>query len=305
MLSEDSNASSTFNCQQNFNDLFRVSTYIIQIVYMKVELPNLADPDLLATVEDNSSPESADSSNTASTIQPIESSAVKSQDVESIVRPCPVEETKKDVIPMMPEKVLVSILKSPTRKNSQVSLGSSRKEDIRTTFSKDVEVNCFEEHVNDGAYAEKRSSVKKQEPTRIFSFNLEEDALVDEKDGEERLTVGLIDYALLIGPLDDGYGGGTGTGTAQGPHTQSGQNARKIHVHYSLNPDSDAQQSSFSGYGSILGEEQELSVSPTSRTSVSRNSAPIESDMCIWDRFPLDDHEESPLPPKVGKVQHL
>ena len=25
----------------------------------------------------------------------------------------------------------------------------------------------------------------------------------------------------------------------------------------------------------------------------------MESDMCIWDRFPLDDHDESPLPAKI------
>jgi hypothetical protein len=221
------------------------------------------------------------------------------------------EELKKVVVPAvavkedvstMPEKVLVGILKSPTSilKNSQVSLGSSRKEDIRTTFSKDVEVNCFEEHACDGAYVEKRSNLKKpqeQETTRNFSFNLDEDAMVDEKEGEERLTVGLIDYALLIGPLDDGYGG-TGSGTAQGSNSQSGKSSKKIHVQYSLRPDSDVP---FSGYGSSMGQdEQEMSVSPTSRNSVSRNSAPMESDMCIWDRFPLDDHEESPLADKVG-----
>jgi hypothetical protein len=336
---------------QRFISSLRMCRPSLQIVYMKVELPNLADPELMDVTEEDlipdsaedvipksvevEIPKSADPETAEPAILPTDPTPVIPKPIpEPVPEPVPVrrksipmvplprkrsikintdpgppEEAKKVVVPAvvvkeavsaMPEKVLVGILKSPTSilKNSQVSLGSSRKEDIRTTFSKDVEVNCFEEHVSDGAYAEKRSSQKKpqeQETTRNFSFNLDEDAMVDEKEGEERLTVGLIDYALLIGPLDDGYGG---TGTAQCSNPQSGKSSRKIHVQYSLRPDNDVP---FSGYGSSMGQdEQEMSVSPTSRNSVSRNSTPMESDMCIWDRFPLDDHEESPLADKVG-----
>ena len=189
------------------------------------------------------------------------------------------------------EKVLVSILKSPSKKAGGAS--SSRKDDIRATFSEDLAVVFKEEKRTEFAEVQfgknKESSVGRN-PTAV-----EEENLLHEKEGEERLTVGLIDYALLIGPLEDG------SSPDNAAYCGGNRSSRKINVQYSLNPGNDGAFTSVSGLSNTAGIEEHSSSASASVSPTSRNhgTAPMESDMCIWDRFPIEDHDESPLPAKV------
>ena len=128
--------------------------------------------------------------------------------------------------------------------------------------------------------------------------------------GDERLTVGLIDYALLIGPLDDGSSGPLGMDSILNgfseKYSQKYSENKRIQVQYSLHPDSENGFIACSTYGANVREiEKQQSQSPRSpstpksTTSSSGGGVTMESDMCIWDRFPMEDHEESPLPAKI------
>ena len=194
------------------------------------------------------------------------------------------------------EKVLVSILKSPSRRASYGGNIMNRKDDIRATFSEDIAVTCGEKRESSGS--------KKEKPARSFSFSLNEKVIVDdgegEGEGEERLTVGLIDYAFLIGPLDDTF-----IACEEGADGQRGD--KKIHVQYSISPGSEGSRTPFTRFGSPLAtDEPDLSPTPAPAPRAAMlptlrrgNSAPMDCDMCIWDRFPSEDHDESPLPAKV------
>lgn len=192
------------------------------------------------------------------------------------------------------EKVLVSILKSSSRRASYNGNVTNRKDDIRATFSEDIAVTCGEKRESSGS--------KKEKPARSFSFSVNEKVIVDEGEGEgeERLTVGLIDYAFLIGPLEDSF-----ITTEVGVDGQ--RRDKKIHVQYSISPGSEGSRAPLTRFGSPLAtDEPDLSPTPAPALSPPMlpnlrrgSSAPMDCDMCIWDRFPSEDHDESPLPAKV------
>ena len=213
--------------------------------------------------------------------------------IEAPTPPPPPAETSPIQSQATADKVLVSILKSPSRRASYNSNISSRKDDIRATFSEDLAVTCGEKRESSGS--------KKEKPARSFSFSLNEKVLVDEGegdgDGEERLTVGLIDYAFLIGPLDD-----ASVTCGEGVDGQRGE--KKIHVQYSISPGSEGSRAPFTRYGSPQAmDDPDLSPTPARIAPMlplrRGSSAPMDCDMCIWDRFPSEDHDESPLPAKV------
>ena len=89
---------------------------------------------------------------------------------------------------------------------------------------------------------------------------------------DERLVVGIIDYALLFGPM---------------------------HVNETIRHVAETAASS--------GHSIPLSSPPLSAPLVSAPSSVLptchdgvsSSHVVLWDRFPIDDHEDSPLPPKI------
>jgi hypothetical protein len=112
----------------------------------------------------------------------------------------------------------------------------------------------------------------------------------EKEEGNERMTVGLIDYAILIGPSwEEGRRipcrGEVGLVNLSSPLRDRGS---EINVEYSLDANN----------GSRV--EQKENSSPLSRDRSGSRS--MEWDMLIWDRFPLEDHEEYPLPSKVITV---
>lgn len=139
--------------------------------------------------------------------------------------------------------------------------------------------------------------------TDIVLDELEQDR---EGEGNERMTVGLIDYAILIGPSWEEGGGisfegdvGSGEGHLSPPPFRDKRS--EMHVEYSLDVSGSSRVSAES---SIAVDHTKKSswppLSPTSpRSSGSSSSRSMEWDMLIWDRFPLEDHEEYPLPAKV------
>ena len=258
---------------------------------MKVEIPLVANP-TLGTV-DNTRDFSYDHDALRDEEYSIQTAMPDPPDTiftENIVSPEVAEILTPTDTVSTSEKVLVSILKSPSKKAGGAS--SSRKDDIRATFSEDLAVVFKEEKRTE--YAEVQFGMNKESSVGRNPSAIEEENLLHEKEGEERLTVGLIDYALLIGPLEDGP-------SPDNASYAGNRSRRKINVQYSLNPGNDGAFTSVSGLSNTAGIEEHSSSASASVSPTSRNhgTAPMESDMCIWDRFPLEDHDESPLPAKV------
>lgn len=262
-----------------------------QIVYMKVEIPLAANP--TPSISRSAMDFSYDHDALRDEEYSIQTTMTDPPDTtvtENVASPVIVENLTPTNTVLTSEKVLVSILKSPSKKSGGAS--SSRKDDIRATFSEDLAVVFKEEKRT--VFAEEECSTSKDNRVGRNPSTIEEENLLHEKEGEERLTVGLIDYALLIGPLEDGS-------LPENAHYGGNRSTRKINVQYSLNPGHDNAFTPVSGLSNTAGIEEHsssasASVSPTSRN---QGTAPMESDMCIWDRFPLEDHDESPLPAKV------
>ena len=121
-------------------------------------------------------------------------------------------------------------------------------------------------------------------------------------EGDERLTVGLIDYALLIGPAEDSLSEMTSC-VSLGNMTFTERENKRILVQYSLHPENENEILGCSSFSPTRGDRDSCHspLSPTSKSSGSSglSDSGMESDMCTWDRFPLEDHEESPLPAKI------
>ena len=210
------------------------------------------------------------------------------------------------------EKVLVSILKTPSNINE---IDGMRREEANATF-----------HVSDLPLGEEEGRLQnerldlgiRKQSSLSCSFSLQGEATDGEKksaeteskvergrkqrwpvEGDERLTVGLIDYALLIGPSELGFQDNP-VSTANMSFSLK-RDAKRVQVQYSLHPDSETGFTAHNTFGTqfrdLNAPQSPLSLA-TSKSSGSGGST-MESDMCIWDRFPLEDHDESPLPAKI------
>ena len=267
-----------------------------QIVYMKVALPPISRA-MYPAVESNGPQDYLIVADDASECSFLVDNSSLTKTLQTPVTPPPTELAAGIESQVIAEKVLVSILKSPSRRASYNGNVTNRKDDIRATFSEDIAVTCGEKRESSGS--------KKEKPARSFSFSVNEKVIVDEGEGdgegEERLTVGLIDYAFLIGPLEDSF-----ITTEVGVDGQ--RRDKKIHVQYSISPGSEGSRAPLTRFGSHLAtDEPDLSSTPAPAPSAPPmlpnlrrgSSAPMDCDMCIWDRFPSEDHDESPLPAKV------
>ena len=210
------------------------------------------------------------------------------------------------------EKVLVSILKSSSKGNQ---IGGMYREEADANVQ-DSGLLLSEEE--DRHQDERVDLGVRKQSSLSCSFSLQSEAADGEGksteteikvesgrkhrwpvEGDERLTVGLIDYALLIGPAELGFNNNP-LSTANMSFSLK-RDAKRVQVQYSLHPDSENGFTAHNTFGAqfrdLNAPQSPLSLT-TSKSSGSGGST-MESDMCIWDRFPLEDHDESPLPAKI------